>query len=62
MKRMWLWKIRRDRGITQSAAARELGLSLSGYAKIEEGRRDPGVQKAKQIGKAWGFAWTKFFE
>lgn len=62
MKRVWLWQIRHERGVTQTAAARELGISHSSYAKIEEGIADPKVSTAKRIAQAWGFAWTRFFE
>ncbi len=62
MKRMWLRQIRRQRGVTQTAAAAELGISFSNYAKIEEGIGTPKVTTAKQIAEAWDFDWVRFYD
>lgn len=62
MKRAWLKQLRKARGITQSAAAWELGISVSLYAKLEEGLHEPKVATAKKLAEKWKFDWTRFYE
>jgi Predicted transcriptional regulators len=58
--REWLRKIRGD--MSKSEAARKAGISRQAYSNIERGVRNPSVKTAKQIAKAFGFDWVRFFE
>lgn len=60
-KLTWLEEARKARGLTTYETAEKAGISQSGYAQIETGRRKPSVQMAKKIAAVLLFDWTVFF-
>lgn len=44
-----LTKKRKAKGFTQKKMAETLGISLSFYIKIEQGKRNPGLELAQKI-------------
>jgi len=60
--RDWLKKIREEKGLTQEAVAKQVGISRSTYGHIESGERGVTVHNAQKIGSVLKFKWTLFFE
>ncbi len=60
--RDWLKTIRRERGLQAQEAAKEIGISVSYYCQIENGKRDCPVPTAKRIAAVLGFDWTRFYD
>lgn len=60
--RTWLRNARKVKGFTHEKAAEESEISRSYYTLIESGKKTPTVPVAKNIGKALGLDWKKFFE
>ncbi|WP_078428800.1 helix-turn-helix transcriptional regulator [Alkalihalobacterium alkalinitrilicum] len=56
------WLIDKRGNLSQEFVAAESGISRGAYSNIENGKRDPSVTVAKNIGKVLGFDWTIFFE
>lgn len=61
-KREWLIAYRKAKGLTQREVAEILNVTLATYSFYEQGLRRPSPKNAKQIGKIFGFDWTKFYE
>lgn len=62
MKRVWLKKIREEKGMLQKDVASEIGVASSTYAMYEQGNRTPSVATAAKIGMVLNFDWQLFFE
>ena len=58
----WLADIRRQRGLSQQAVAQLAHVTQPTYCNIENGRRNPSVETARNIAQVLSFSWTKFFE
>ncbi len=54
--------IREEKGYSQEAVASELGLSVSGYGKIERGQTELTVNKAFEISKVLGVSAYKILD
>lgn len=61
-KRVWLYDLRKKRGMTHQDVADKSGIHRAYYTEIENGRRRPRPEIAQKIGKILGFKWTLFFE
>lgn len=55
-------EIRKEKKITQTEAAKMVGISQSMYSAIENLTRRPSPKIAKKIAKLFGFDWTIFYE
>ncbi len=62
MERVWLRKLRKNRGLTQDEVAENCRISRAYYTQIEAGNRRPSPEVAMCIGKFLDFPWTNFFE
>lgn len=60
--RIWLKKMRDDKGLTQEQVAILSNISRSHYTHIEKGNKTPSVEVAKRIAKTLKFDWVLFFE
>lgn len=60
-KREWLIALRQKKGLTQEEVAAQVGMHPSAFTHIENGTRNPSVNKAKLIASVLEFDWTKFF-
>ena len=60
--RLWLRTLRKDKGVTQAALAKKVGVSQVALCNIESGKRRPSVDVAKKIAAVLGFEWTRFYE
>lgn len=58
----WLKAIRMKHGLSQNAAAEEIGITQASYSNIESGKRKPRIETAKLIGNRFGFCWARFYE
>ncbi len=54
--------IREEKGYLQEAVASEIGLSVSGYGKIERGQTELTVNKAFEISKVLGVSAYKILD
>jgi putative transcriptional regulator len=60
--RVWLKKIRENKGMTQRDLSLKLDISESYYSLIENGERRPSPEVAQKIAAfLGGFEWTRFF-
>lgn len=59
--RSWLVDLRRNKGLSQSAVAKEVGIKQPSYHLIETGKTDPRPATAKKIAKVLGFDWKEFY-
>lgn len=57
----WLREIRDAEGVTTYQVAEDAGIAQSYYATIETGRRSPGVDVARRLGRRMGFDWRRFY-
>lgn len=55
-------RIREDKNISREQMSKLLGISLSGYAKIERGEVDLTISRLDQIGDILGFTATQIIE
>ena len=62
IKREWLIKIRKDKGLTQVQVAKLSQISQQLYNFIENGNRGVSVETGKKIAKVLGFDWTEFYK
>ncbi len=62
MSRNWLKEFRRERGLQIREVSKEIGISVSYYSQIENGKRNCPVPTAKKIAAALGFDWQRFYE
>lgn len=53
---------RLQEGLSQSALAKRVDVSLSLIRKVEYGQRTPSVNVAKKIAETLKFDWTEFFK
>lgn len=60
--RLWLKKIRLDKGMTLQQLSEVVGVSWQALAYYERKERTPRPEIAIKIGKALGFDWTMFYE
>ena len=60
--RKWLKEIRVQRGLQAQEVAKEIGISVSYYCQIENGKRGCPVPTAKRIAAVLGFDWTRFYD
>lgn len=60
--RTWLKEIRLKEDLTQQQVAEKGGFARTYYTMVENGKRTPSVNLAKQIAKVLNFNWIKFFE
>lgn len=58
--RTWLIELRNNR--TQAEMAKMLGISQQMYCAIESGKRNPRINRAKQMAQILGIPWIMFFE
>ena len=57
-----LEKTLRERGVTQGALAKELGISGAMLSRIIHGKRRPGIDNALRISKLLGVPMETFFQ
>ena len=57
-----LYKLRKNKNLTQAELGEKCGVSQQMIALIEIGERNPSVETAKKISAVLEFDWTKFFE
>lgn len=53
---------RKALGLNQSDVAKIVGCSIQYYNMIENGKRQPSVSTAKEIGRVLKIDWTIFFK
>ena len=53
---------RDSKGMTQNQAANYLEVPKTTYASYEQGKRQPSVDKAKELANKMHVKWTLFFE
>ena len=53
---------RKELGLTQKAAAKQIGIAQPSYCDIEHGKKNPSVNTAKAIGQVLGINWAELFE
>ena len=58
--RTWLIELRNTR--TQTEMAKMLGISQQMYCAIESGKRNPRINRVKQMAQILGVPWVVFFE
>ena len=58
----WLSAKREEKGMSQAAVSRAVGIKQPSYCCIENGKRRPSVDTAKKIAAVLGFDWTRFFD
>lgn len=61
MKREWLVKARKEKGMTQAAVAKAIGVATVTYNRYEAGARTPSPAVATAIGSALNIPREKFF-
>lgn len=61
MKRAWLISYREQLKLTQTEAAKNIGISNSYYNQIESGERNPSGKLALRIATFYQFNMSKFF-
>ena len=59
--REWLKALRAEKFKSQTAAAKEIGITSQMYNFIENGERRPSVETAKKIAAVLGFDWRLFY-
>ncbi len=59
---MNLYKIRRDKELSQNEIAERVNCSQNHYSNIENGKRKPSVKVAKKIAEVLDFDWTEFYK
>jgi len=59
--RLWLYKIREKKQLTQIQVAKACGIKRTYYNMIERGSRRPSVDVAMKIADSLEFDWTLFF-
>jgi len=59
-KRDWLKKIRKELSLSQTDVAKELNISRSHYACIENGIRNPSMKLAERISELLKFDFSRF--
>jgi putative transcriptional regulator len=62
IKREWLKKLRKDKGIKTREIAQTLGVSFQHYNDIENGRRNPSIELSLEIAKYFDVAVEQFLE
>lgn len=62
MKRDWLIEMRLKKNLTQSQVSSKLGITQQSYSIIESGRMGVRPNIAIELGKLFGFKWTRFYE
>lgn len=60
--RLWLKKIRIEKGLTQQDVADSGNFARTYYTMVEQGKRTPSVEVAKSIARVLEFEWTVFFD
>ncbi|WP_312754074.1 helix-turn-helix transcriptional regulator [Rummeliibacillus suwonensis] len=60
--RKWLKQARIEKKMTQLEVAKSSNIKRSYYTMIEQGKRNPSVQVAKDISRTLKIDWTNFFE
>jgi len=61
MKRLQLFKLRKERGLRVADVAQHLEISASFYYKIEQGHRNPTINLAKKIADFYGASVEALF-
>lgn len=60
--RNWLYKKRKEKGLSQQEVADFIGRTPGLYSAIELGNRRPSPEVAQKLAKLFDFEWTKFYE
>ncbi len=60
--RTWLKNIREEKGYSQNQFSKLISVTYQYYNFIENGRRRPSIEVAKEIAEVLGFDWNRFFE
>jgi putative transcriptional regulator len=60
IKREWLKKLRKDKGLKTREIAEIVGVSFQHYNDIENGRRNPSIELSLEIAKVFGVSVEKF--
>jgi putative transcriptional regulator len=61
-KREWLIDLRKEKELTQSQIANQVGLSKNHYCNIENGIRTPSGKIALKISEELEFPMEKFYQ
>lgn len=59
--REWLIAIRKQKGLSQAAVCKAVGIKQPTYWEYEHGKSTPKPTTAKKIGELLGFSWTLFY-
>jgi len=59
--REYLLKVRKEARLTQAQAAQKAGIDRSTYVHIERGDREPSLNTARRIAKAFGRTIEELF-
>lgn len=60
--RWWLYNMRVNEHKSTYEYARDMGIPQPSYWKIENGKANPSVKRAKRMANVLGVPWTRFFE
>lgn len=60
--RDWLRRLRHSNGMTEKQVAEIIHVKQPVYHRYETGQGRPRVERAKMLGKLFGFDWTIFYE
>ena len=60
--REWLYKLRKEKKLSQQDVADLIGKSPALYSAIELGNRRPSPEVAQKLGNLFDFNWTKFYK